>query len=88
VEFALLRRGLNARIGRTGLPIPFTLQLELAAAAGAAAAWAIKLASNVHQPVLLAVITLVPYGAIYLGVATALAVPEARDVLARVMRRR
>ncbi len=88
VEFALLRRGLNARIGRTGLPMRFTLQLELAAAAGAAAAWAIKIASNVHQPVLLAVITLVPYGAVYLGVATAMAVPEARDALARVTRRR
>jgi putative peptidoglycan lipid II flippase len=87
VEFALLRRGLNARIGRTGIPLRFTMQLQLAAAMGAAAAWGIKIASHEHQPVVLAIITLLPYGAAFLIIAAAMGVPEARD-LARRLRRR
>jgi len=87
VEFALLRRGLNARIGRTGLPLRFTLQLELAAVIGAAVAWGIKIASHEHQPIILAVITLLPYGAAYLAVAFAMGIGEARDLAARLRRR-
>jgi putative peptidoglycan lipid II flippase len=87
VEFALLRRGLNARIGRTGLPMRFTLQLELAAIIGAALAWGIKIASHEHQPIALAVITLIPYGAAYLAVAFAMGIGEARDLAARLRRR-
>ncbi len=87
MEFALLRRGLNARIGRTGLPLRFTLQLEFAAVVGAAAAWGIEIVSHEHQPILLAVITLIPYGVAYLAVALAMGIGEARDLAARLRRR-
>ena len=39
----LLRRTLNARIGKTGLPPGFVVKLAVAAIAGAAVAWIVKL---------------------------------------------
>ena len=42
-EFWLLRRTLNRRIGRTGLPAPLMARLWTAAAAAAAAGWGVKL---------------------------------------------
>src|SRR5204863_9381914 len=42
VEFALLRRSLNRRIGRTGLALGFITRLWVAAVAGAALGWTIK----------------------------------------------
>src|SRR5437773_4871791 len=62
IEFALLRRSLNKRIGRTGLPIGYVLKLWLAAAVGAGFGWAIKLAIGVRHPVIVATLVLVPYG--------------------------
>src|SRR5213080_442584 len=44
VEFALLRRKLNQRIGRTGLSLAYVTKLWIAAAGGAGVGWAIKLA--------------------------------------------
>jgi putative peptidoglycan lipid II flippase len=43
VEFALLRRTLNGRIGRTGLPAALLAKLWISAAVAAGAAWAVKL---------------------------------------------
>src|SRR5207253_2114254 len=62
IEFVLLRRTLNARLGPTGLPGSFSARLWIAALAGAAAAWVIKLGSALNQPILLAAATLIPYG--------------------------
>src|SRR5258705_10201611 len=42
IEFALLRRTLNRRIGKTGLAFSFMGKLWLGATAGAAAGWALK----------------------------------------------
>src|SRR5207248_3318793 len=87
LEFALLRRKLNTRIGSTGLPLGYVLALWSSAAAGAAAAWAIKLKAGDASPLVLAALTLAPYGLVYFGCA-ALAVPEARAYLRRLLRRR
>ncbi|MBK5189064.1 MAG: murein biosynthesis integral membrane protein MurJ, partial [Gemmatimonadaceae bacterium] len=86
VEFVLLRRTLNARIGRTGLPASLVARLWLAAAAAATAAWGVKSLVGPRPPVLLAVLTIVPYGAVYFGVTAALGIPEVRTVLLRVTR--
>src|SRR5205085_10092295 len=43
VEFVLLRRSLNRRIGWTGLPFSYVSKLWVSAGACAAAAWPIKL---------------------------------------------
>ncbi len=84
VEFALLRSTLNARIGRTGLPASFVARLWLAAALAAAAAWGVKELAGPRPAILLAVLTLVPYGAVYFGTTALLGVPEVRTVLARL----
>jgi putative peptidoglycan lipid II flippase len=86
VEFVLLRRTLNARIGRTGLPASFVARLWLAAAAAAAAAWGVKELVGARPAILLAVLTVVPYGAVYFGVTAAIGVPEVGAVLGRLRR--
>jgi putative peptidoglycan lipid II flippase len=88
IEFVLLRRTLNRRIGRTGLPHTLVARLWTAAIAGGAVAWAIKLALPVQQPIVVAAAVLLPYGLVYLGMTIVLRVPEARTAVARVVRRR
>src|SRR5207302_10244263 len=85
VEFALLRRSLNSRIGRTGLSLGYVSKLWLAAAVGAGFGWAIKLAIGVPQPVIVAALVLVPYGLVYVAISSALKVPEANAVVGRVL---
>lgn len=85
IEFALLRRALNQRIGRTGLSFPYVARLWLAAAAGAAAGWVIKLAIGQHHPVFIASLVLLPYGLLYFAVTFALRLPEAKAVVGRAL---
>jgi putative peptidoglycan lipid II flippase len=80
VEMLMLRRTLNARIGRTGLPSRYLIQLWLAAASAAAVAFAIKTVLPAWHPVLTAVCVLGPYGLVFLGAILALRVPEASAV--------
>jgi putative peptidoglycan lipid II flippase len=87
VEFLLLRRTLNERIGRTGLPASYVARLWLAAAAAAAAAWGVKELVGARPAILLAALTIVPYGAVYFGVTAAIGVPEVGAVLGRLRRR-
>lgn len=84
IEFLLLRRTLNRRIGHTGLPATFSMKLWIAAAAGAGAAWAMKIALPAAPPIPMAAATLVPYGLIYFGVTLWSGIPEARTVWVKV----
>jgi putative peptidoglycan lipid II flippase len=86
VEFSLLRRTLNRRIGRTGLPAAYVAKLWASAAAGAAAAWAVKSAIGMQHPVIAAVLILAPYGLVYFGGVWVFRIPEGRAAVARVMR--
>lgn len=86
VEFALLRRSLNKRIGRTGLPLSYVAKLWLAAAVGAGVGWAIKLSIGVQHPAIIAVLVLLPFGLIYFAVTAVLKVPELNAVLGRVLK--
>ena len=87
VEMLLLRRGMNDRIGMTGLPASYVAKLWTAAAAGAAAAWAVKLTLPALPPVVTALLIVGPYGVIYLATTFAFRVPEVSAVIARVRRR-
>ncbi|MDE3155350.1 MAG: murein biosynthesis integral membrane protein MurJ [Acidobacteriota bacterium] len=87
VEYLLLRRTLNHRLGRTGLPISYAAKLWGAAAAGAAVAWSIKLLIPFSQPIAVAAVTLVPYGLVFLGGTMLLRVPESHTALRRVTSR-
>jgi putative peptidoglycan lipid II flippase len=87
VEFFLLRRGLERRIGRVELPRLFVPRLWVAAVAAAGVAWLVKLALPQGEPLVRGVLTLTPYGAVYLGLTWIAGVPQARGLLRRVLRR-
>jgi putative peptidoglycan lipid II flippase len=85
VETLLLRRTLNARIGRTGLPANFVVKLWASALVGAAVAWAIKLTLPTLHPIVAAMLVLGPYGAVYFGITSFLHVPEGIAVVQRIV---
>jgi putative peptidoglycan lipid II flippase len=80
VEFMLLRRSLNRRIGKSGLELSFTAKLWLAAGAGAAAAWGVKLVTLHFHPILQALLVLGPYGIVYFTMAFILRLPEVQFI--------
>jgi len=87
-EMVLLRRTLNSRIGRTGLPPSFLVKVLIAAITGAAVAWAVKLTLPALHPILTAIVVLAPYGVAYFGIAAAFRVPEISSVVSRLFRGR
>jgi putative peptidoglycan lipid II flippase len=86
VEMLMLRRTLNARIGRTGLAANYLAKLWTASVCGALVAWAARMIGPA-DPVLAAVVILGPYGIVFLAMALALRIPEASGFVARVRRR-
>ncbi len=86
VEYALLRRTLIARIGRTALPLGFLVRLWTAALVGAGLAWAVKSQVGGAHPIALALVVLGTYGACYLTLTWAMQVPEAAALAARLRR--
>jgi putative peptidoglycan lipid II flippase len=86
VEFVLLRRRLNERIGWTGLPLSFVIKLWVSASVSAAVAWAIRLALGALHPVFLAALVLTPYGLLYFALTTLWGLEESRAVVGRFMR--
>ena len=87
IEFFLLRRGLERRVGRARLEGGLLLRLWAVAAAAAAAGWGLKLLLGVRHVALSAVLVLGTYGLLYLALAVALGIGEARGFLARLRRR-
>jgi putative peptidoglycan lipid II flippase len=94
VEFYLLRREMDRRIGRTRLVRSRMAKLWGAAAIGAALPWGYKLISDRASPLLsthenaiqskfVALILLVIYGLTYVALTAALGIPEARTVINR-----
>jgi len=86
IEFVLLRRALNRRIGRTGVPFPYLLKLWFAASLGAAAGWGGKLVLGPRHPIPVAVLVLGIYGLSYFALTSAFGIPEARTLVGRVFR--
>ena len=86
IEFLLLRRKLNARIGRTGLPASFLLKLFAAALLCAAVGWGLKLLSAPLHPIFFAATVLLPYGLLYFAATSLLRVPESRALMGRLLR--
>ncbi len=86
VEFTLLRRTLNRRIGMTGLPASLVARLWISATLGAAAGWGVKLAIGHHHPIMVAVPVLGIYGLVYFGMTYLLGVEECVSTLRRLKR--
>ena len=86
VEFLLLRRSLNRRIGHTGLSFSFLTKLWSGALLGAAVAWGIRLIVGERHPAIIAALVLVPYGLLYFGITYAMKLPEAQQLVGRFTR--
>ncbi|HZU25464.1 MAG TPA: murein biosynthesis integral membrane protein MurJ, partial [Bryobacteraceae bacterium] len=86
VEFALLRRGLNRRIGDTGLPFAFVGRLWSAALAGAAVGTLLRFAPHLHPVAIRAAFILVPFGLIYFAFSAFFGIEEGRGLLRRAGR--
>jgi len=74
IEFALLRRSLNTRIGRTGLPASYVARLWTAGVVSAALAWGARLALPPLDPVLRGVVVLPIFGGAYLALAAVMGI--------------
>ncbi len=86
IEFALLRRSLNRRIGRTGLSAAYVIKLWIAALLAADIGWAFKLLLGELHPIPLAAVVLGGYGVAYFGVTFALELSESRAVISKILR--
>jgi putative peptidoglycan lipid II flippase len=86
VEFALLRRALNRRIGQTGLPLGYVGKLWASAILSAGLAWALKFALGPVHPIIMAALVLTPYGLLYFALTSAWGLPESREVVGRFTR--
>ena len=86
IEFALLRRKLNQRIGHTGLTPAYVAKLWGGAVAAALIGWVVKLVIPPLHPIIVAGLVLVPYGLAYFGFTFLLEIPEASAVVGRGLR--
>ncbi|HEY7634842.1 MAG TPA: murein biosynthesis integral membrane protein MurJ [Gemmatimonadales bacterium] len=86
IEFLLLRRSLNRRIGPSGLSISLGVRLWGSAALAVVAAWLVRPILRPNQPLLTAAVVLTVYGGLYLLAATLLRVDEARKLVGRLRR--
>jgi putative peptidoglycan lipid II flippase len=86
IEFLLLRRTMNHRIGHVRFPVAYFAKLWLSAAIAAAVAWALRLGLHPHRPLVAGAVILIPYGLTYFGLSAMLGIDQA-GVLIRRLRR-
>lgn len=97
VEFYLLRREMDKRIGRTRLVPARTARLWVAALTAAAIPWIYKVIADRGAPILsaherivgtklMAIALITAYGIVYLGITAAFGIPEAKHLLDRGLR--
>ena len=87
VEFVLLRRTLNMRIGLTGLPFAFSAKLWTAASVAAALAWGVKLETPGRSPLVGSIAILAVCGVAYLAATYGMRVEECVATVKRIKRR-
>jgi putative peptidoglycan lipid II flippase len=86
LEWALLRRELNRRIGAVGAGAGVLGRMLIAALAGAAAGWGARMMLGGLHPVIDAAIIGGAFGAVYLGLGVALGIEQAGAVAKRLAR--
>lgn len=87
VEFFLLRRKLNRRIGQSGLPPSVLLRLWGAGIVAAGGGWGAKLLIPALHPALTAAVVLIPFGGVYLVATAGLGIAESKTLLSKIRRR-
>ena len=88
VEFTLLRRTLNRRIGATGLPPVYLVKGWAAALVAAGVGRGLLLAVGHRNPILVAIVVLGPYGIAYFAGTAVLGLSEVRALLGMFSRLR
>ena len=83
IEYLLLRRSLNSRIGTTGVAAIYLVKLWTAAAIAAAVGFGLKrLLEPLHlHAIPLAILVLGTYGVLYFAIGAGFGIPEARRIL-------
>jgi putative peptidoglycan lipid II flippase len=84
LEFLLLRRALNRRIGKTGLPIPFLVKIWSAAILSACLGYGIKRFMPHFHPIIRAGLILGPYGILYFAFTSVIGIEESRKVVRKI----
>jgi putative peptidoglycan lipid II flippase len=87
VEFTLLRRAVNRRIGKTGIPARRLATLWGSAALAAAVALGIHTFAPKSRPLLAGVLVIAAYGATYVASTWIAGVEDAVDNVGRITRR-
>lgn len=87
VEFLLLRRGMNRRIGQTDFPVVYFVKLWISASIAASAAWGLRLLFHPQGPIAAGITILVPYGLLYLGLTTVFGIDQVSVLWQRFARR-
>ena len=88
VEFGLLRRAVNRRVGNTGIRASRLLTLWGAAALAAGVAWAVRLTAPTTQPFILGAIAISAFGVTYFVITWLAGVEDATGLVRRLRRRR
>jgi putative peptidoglycan lipid II flippase len=88
IEFTLLRRTLNRRIGATGLSPAYLAKGWGAALVAAGIGRGLLLVAGHRNPILVAIVVLGPYGIAYFAGAAALGLPEVRSIMGMFSRLR
>jgi len=86
LEFSLLRKKMNDRIGRTGLTLSYTAKLWSLAIVAAALSFAVRYRLSGMSPLISGIIVLLIYGLIYFAGAIALRLPAAMQLLGAIRR--
>jgi putative peptidoglycan lipid II flippase len=86
IEFLLLRRGMNRRIGHIELAGVYFAKLWFSAAIATAGAWGLRWVLHPHAPLVTGVVILIPYGLVYLGLTVAFGIDQAKTLLKRFAR--
>ena len=84
IEFLLLRRGMNRRIGQVRFPAIYFAKLWFAAVVAAAVGWGLRLGLHPHDPLLAGAVILIPYGLAYLGLTAVLGIEQAGALMRRL----
>src|SRR5215510_3620827 len=72
IEFLLLRRGMNRRIGQVRFPAIYFAKLWFGGVVAAAVGWGLRLGLHPHDPLVAGAVILIPYGLVYLGLTVLL----------------
>jgi putative peptidoglycan lipid II flippase len=87
IEFHLLRRKLNRRLGYTGVPATMMAKLWMAAGLSALAACGVEYVMPGRGPIVTAMVVLATYGVAYFGVTYLLRIKVCVDVLSKFFAR-